>query len=153
MKHCEFSSRKKGGVQNEQDVENLSRTIIAYALKNYHGDESIKQFIIDLIDPSKSNFADLKNHHGLAAPVGRGKKSKNKNAIAKIEEEKGEMSVDKPTESKSDEKIESKKDDEKIAEEEASKTESVENKKTEEEKQSKTEEEPPVEIQNIADLE
>ena len=80
MKHCEFSSRNKGGVQNEQDVENLSRTIIAYALKNYHGDEIKKQFIID-------------------------------------------------------------------------KTESVENKKTEEEKQSKTEEEPPVENQNIADLE
>jgi chromodomain-helicase-DNA-binding protein 7 len=78
LQHCDFSSRKKGGIQTEQDVENLSRTIIAYALKNYHGDESIKQFMIELIDPAKSNFADLKNHHGLAAPVGRTKKS-NKN--------------------------------------------------------------------------
>lgn len=75
LQHCDFSSRKKGGVQTEQDVENLSRTIIAYALKNYHGDESIKQFMIELIDPAKSNFDDLKNHHGLAAPVGRTKKS------------------------------------------------------------------------------
>jgi chromodomain-helicase-DNA-binding protein 7 len=90
LKHCEFSARKKGGVQNEQDVENLSRTIIAYALKNYHGDESIKQFVIELIDPSKSNFADLKNHCGLAAPVGRSKKAKSKSSSIKVEEKSSE---------------------------------------------------------------
>ena len=75
LENLELSSKRRGAqVQTEQDVENLSRTIIAYTIKNYSGDESIKQFILDLIDPSKSNFADLKNHHGLAAPVVRGRR-------------------------------------------------------------------------------
>lgn len=80
LSHCEFNeqraAKRRGGVvvQTEQDVESLSRAIVAFALKNYHGDETIKQFILDLIDPSKSNFDVLKNHQGLAAPVPRGRK-------------------------------------------------------------------------------
>lgn len=76
LSHCEFSATKRryAVIQTEQDVESLSRAMVAYALKNYHGDETIKQFILDLIDPSKSNFDALKNHQGLAAPVPRGRK-------------------------------------------------------------------------------
>jgi superfamily II DNA/RNA helicase len=101
LRHCEFSSKKKCGVQSEQDVENLSRTIIAYTLKNYQGDETIKQFILELIDPSKSNFDDLKSHSGLAAPVGRGKKPRPKNSDAKADKDKAETAdVDKEKEDK-----------------------------------------------------
>ena len=32
--------------------------------------------MIELIDPSKSNFDELKNHEGLAAPVQRAARSK-----------------------------------------------------------------------------
>jgi hypothetical protein len=70
--HCKRSNKKR--IKDESDIEFISRLILVYALQHYHGDEAIKQFIIDLIDPSKSN--DFKNHHGLAAPVPRGRKSK-----------------------------------------------------------------------------
>lgn len=78
LSHCTFTSTRRRGmtVQSEQDVESLSRTIVAFALKNYHGDETIRQFILDLVDPSKSNFDALKNHEGLAAPIPRGRKSR-----------------------------------------------------------------------------
>lgn len=87
LSHCEFSSsrRRQTAVQTEQDVESLSRTIVAFALKNYHGDETIKQFVLDLIDPSKSNFDALRNHQGLAAPIPRGRKSRAPAAAAKTE--------------------------------------------------------------------
>ena len=117
LKHCDFSSRKKCGVQTEQDVENLARTIIAYALKNYHGDESIKQFMIELIDPSKSNFDDLKNHHGLAAPVGRAKKPKSKSSSSSNAAKTAEDKSEKSTEAKA------KKDDEEEEEVEVEKEE------------------------------
>lgn len=85
LSQCESSSssRRRGRcVQNEQDVESLSRAIVAFALKNYHGDEAIKQFVLDLIDPSKSDFEALKNHQGLAAPVPRGRKPRKTDTVA-----------------------------------------------------------------------
>ena len=73
LRMCE-PIKKKSLVQNEQDVESLVRTILAYALKHYHGEESIRQFCIDMIDPSKSNFDALRSHEGLAAPVARARR-------------------------------------------------------------------------------
>lgn len=60
LKSCEFSAKKKGGVQSEQDVENLARCILAFAMKLFSGDEQMRQFILELIDMSKSEFAELR---------------------------------------------------------------------------------------------
>lgn len=73
LRHCE-PLKKKSNLLSEQEAESLARAICAFALKNYHGEESIRQFIIDMIDPAKSNFDALKSHQGLAAPVPRGRK-------------------------------------------------------------------------------
>ena len=77
LANCKFANKKRQFT--EKDVESLSRTILLYSLQNYHGDENIKQFILDLIDPSKAKdlrLIDFKNHYGLAAPVPRGRKGK-----------------------------------------------------------------------------
>lgn len=71
----------------------MSRAIVAFALKNYHGDESIKQFVLDLIDPSKSNFDALKNHQGLAAPVARGRKPRTNKSDASLNGAAGETAT------------------------------------------------------------
>lgn len=60
LKSCEFSAKKKGGVQTEQDVENLARCILAFAIKLFNGDEQMRQFILELIDMSKSEFPELR---------------------------------------------------------------------------------------------
>ena len=79
ISNCKFTNKKRQF--SEKDVESLSRTILLFSLQNYHGDENIKQFILDLIDPAKSkdqngSLTDFKNHYGLAAPVPRGRKGK-----------------------------------------------------------------------------
>ena len=77
ISNCKFTNKKRQF--NEQDVESLSRTILLFSLQNYHGDDNIKQFILDLIDPAKAkdlSQIDFKNHYGLAAPVPRGRKGK-----------------------------------------------------------------------------
>jgi hypothetical protein len=52
---------------------------LLYSLKHYGGDERIKSFIYDLVRGSDhSSNTDHKNHHGLAAPVPRGRKGKKK---------------------------------------------------------------------------
>ncbi len=111
LKHCGFSAKKKGGVQTEQDVENLSRTIIAYTLKNYHGDETIKQFCLELIDPSKSNFDALKNHEGLAAPVQRGRKNNKPNSTVQKTGDEGKEHNESTEKSKEVTVTEEKKDE------------------------------------------
>lgn len=76
LKNCDFSSKKKGGVQTEQDVESLSRCIVAFALKLFHGDEVVKQFILELVDQTKSKFAELRTG-GLSGPaMSRGRNGK-----------------------------------------------------------------------------
>jgi chromodomain-helicase-DNA-binding protein 7 len=81
LRRCE-PIKKKSQVQSEQDVESLARTICAFALKNYHGEESIRQFILEMVDPAKSNFDALKSHQGLAAPIPRGRRKAVENAPA-----------------------------------------------------------------------
>jgi len=99
LKSCEFSAKKKGGVQTEQDVESLSRCIIAYTLRNFHGDETIKQFCLDLIDPHKSKYSDLKNL-GLSGPApkvtrrGRTKREESKKPKALSDDEQIKQVID-----------------------------------------------------------
>jgi len=69
LENCEFSKKNKSNIQSEQDVESLSRCIIAFALRNYQGDESLRQYIIDLIDPLKSKFAQLSQKLCLSGPA------------------------------------------------------------------------------------
>ncbi len=79
LENCQTTNKKKSALLTEQDVESCARTIIAFTCKNYQGEESIKQFIQDLIDPQKSNFDDLKSHQGLAAPIPRGRRKQQEN--------------------------------------------------------------------------
>src|SRR5690606_27763346 len=37
---------------SKQDVEDISRIILLFALQNYKGDEKVKSFILDLITPA-----------------------------------------------------------------------------------------------------
>ena len=53
----------------------LSSPQLLYSLQHYNGDERIKGFIWDLINPSAEG-QDYKNHSGLSAPVPRGRKGK-----------------------------------------------------------------------------
>ena len=86
-KNCEFSSKKKGGVQSEQDVESLSRCIVTFALKLFHGDELVKQCILELVDPSKSKYAELRTG-GLSGPaVSRGRNTRGRKDDVKKNEE------------------------------------------------------------------
>lgn len=56
---------------------------LVYCLRYYRGDEKIRNFIWDLITPCENGSTKIgKNHHGLSAPVPRGRnltRSKNKN--------------------------------------------------------------------------
>lgn len=111
LKNCDFSTKKKGGVQTEQDVESLSRCILAYALKLFNGDEIVKQFILGLVDPSKSNFAELRTASLSGPTVTRVKNvrpSRSKQAEKTVDEEPLAPQNDKPEEEKMDttEKIE-----------------------------------------------
>lgn len=56
------------------DCEKLSSAILTYCISQYHGDEKIKSFIVDLIQGK----AAQKGHTGLADPVPRGRKNKKK---------------------------------------------------------------------------
>ncbi|XP_064639881.1 chromodomain-helicase-DNA-binding protein 7-like isoform X2 [Lineus longissimus] len=55
-----------------KDVQNITRALLVYSLKNYAGDERIKGFIWDLVNPRTDK--EFKNHSGLSAPVPRGRK-------------------------------------------------------------------------------
>jgi len=70
LENCEFSNKKnKTNIQGEKDVESLSRCILAYALRNYQGgDEQVKQYVIDLIDPLKSKFPEFNQKLSLTGP-------------------------------------------------------------------------------------
>jgi chromodomain-helicase-DNA-binding protein 7 len=70
LENCEFSNKKnKTNIQSEKDVESLSRCILAYALRNYQGgDEQVKQYVIDLIDPFKSKFPEFNQKLSLTGP-------------------------------------------------------------------------------------
>ena len=60
LRSCDFSAKKKGGVQTEQDVENLARCIVAFAMRLFAGDEAMRQFILELVDMSRSRFPALR---------------------------------------------------------------------------------------------
>ncbi|XP_010779410.1 chromodomain-helicase-DNA-binding protein 7-like, partial [Notothenia coriiceps] len=61
----------------ESDVEKICRALLAYCLLHYRGDENIKSFIWDLINPSEDGTTKLlTNHSGLSTPVPRGRKGK-----------------------------------------------------------------------------
>ena len=46
---------------------------LVYSLRHYYGDERIKSFIWDLVNP-ENDGQDCRNHSGLSAPVPRGRK-------------------------------------------------------------------------------
>ena len=62
---------------SRQDIEDISRVLLLFALQNYKGDEKIKSFIWDLITPGEDGEDKVhRNHSGLNAPVPRGRKNK-----------------------------------------------------------------------------
>ncbi|XP_074646816.1 chromodomain-helicase-DNA-binding protein 8-like isoform X2 [Tubulanus polymorphus] len=61
---------------SETDAENMSRALIIYSLNHYYGDDRIKAFIWDLVNPAADSNACYKNHSGLSAPVPRGRKGR-----------------------------------------------------------------------------
>ncbi|XP_013394879.1 chromodomain-helicase-DNA-binding protein 8 isoform X2 [Lingula anatina] len=59
-----------------EDVLTISRAMLLYSLRHYHGDERIKAFIWDLVTKSSDGDMAFKNHSGLSAPVPRGRKGR-----------------------------------------------------------------------------
>ncbi|KAK1879089.1 Chromodomain-helicase-DNA-binding protein 9, partial [Dissostichus eleginoides] len=59
----------------ESDVEKICRALLAYCLLHYRGDENIKSFIWDLINPSEDGTTKLLTNHS-EAPDPKGKKGK-----------------------------------------------------------------------------
>ena len=62
-----------------QTAEDAFRMTLLYCVNTYKGDDKIKSFIWDLINPTEcggSASKVAKNHSGLAGPVPRGRKGK-----------------------------------------------------------------------------
>ncbi|XP_022820443.1 chromodomain-helicase-DNA-binding protein 7 isoform X2 [Spodoptera litura] len=61
-------------------IEDCARIIVLYCLRHYKGDEKIRNFIWDLIEPCENGEVTIsRNHSGLHNPVPRGRNAKKKN--------------------------------------------------------------------------
>ncbi|XP_053604849.1 chromodomain-helicase-DNA-binding protein 8 isoform X2 [Plodia interpunctella] len=61
-------------------IEDCARVIVLYCLRHYKGDEKIRNFIWDLIEPCENGEVTIsRNHSGLHNPVPRGRNAKKKN--------------------------------------------------------------------------
>ncbi|CAH0726673.1 unnamed protein product, partial [Brenthis ino] len=66
-------------------IEDCARIIVLYCLRHYKGDEKIRNFIWDLIEPCENGEVTIsRNHSGLHNPVPRGRNAKKKNRLKDI---------------------------------------------------------------------
>ncbi|OWR44909.1 hypothetical protein KGM_214202 [Danaus plexippus plexippus] len=66
-------------------IEDCARIIVLYCLRHYKGDEKIRNFIWDLIEPCENGEVTIsRNHSGLHNPVPRGRNAKKKNRMKDI---------------------------------------------------------------------
>ncbi|XP_047544601.1 chromodomain-helicase-DNA-binding protein 7 isoform X1 [Vanessa atalanta] len=66
-------------------IEDCARIIVLYCLRHYKGDEKIRNFIWDLIEPCENGEVTIsRNHSGLHNPVPRGRNAKKKNRLKEI---------------------------------------------------------------------
>lgn len=53
---------------SENDAKSMCRTVLLHCLRQYNGDEKIKEFIWELISPVEDGgktYDDIKNHQGI----------------------------------------------------------------------------------------
>ncbi|XP_050675614.1 chromodomain-helicase-DNA-binding protein 7-like [Leptidea sinapis] len=66
-------------------IEDCARIIVLFCLRHYKGDEKIRNFIWDLIEPCENGEVTIsRNHSGLHNPVPRGRNAKKKNRVKDI---------------------------------------------------------------------
>ncbi|CAH2066611.1 unnamed protein product, partial [Iphiclides podalirius] len=66
-------------------IEDCARIIVLYCLRHYKGDEKIRNFIWDLIEPCENGEVTIsRNHSGLHNPVPRGRNAKKKNRLKEV---------------------------------------------------------------------
>ncbi|KAJ2953582.1 hypothetical protein O0L34_g1186 [Tuta absoluta] len=66
-------------------IEDCARIIVLYCLRHYKGDEKIRNFIWDLIEPCENGEVTIsRNHSGLHNPVPRGRNAKKKNKVRDV---------------------------------------------------------------------
>ncbi|CAH2243153.1 jg14445 [Pararge aegeria aegeria] len=66
-------------------IEDCARIIVLYCLRHYKGDEKIRNFIWDLIEPCENGEVTIsRNHSGLHNPVPRGRNAKKKNRLKDV---------------------------------------------------------------------
>ncbi|XP_045520347.1 chromodomain-helicase-DNA-binding protein 7-like [Pieris brassicae] len=66
-------------------IEDCARIIVLFCLRHYKGDEKIRNFIWDLIEPCENGEVTIsRNHSGLHNPVPRGRNAKKKNRLKDI---------------------------------------------------------------------
>lgn len=64
---------------------NNNKLQVLYCLRHYKGDEKIRNFIWDLIEPCENGEVTIsRNHSGLHNPVPRGRNAKKKNRLKDI---------------------------------------------------------------------
>ncbi|CAK1549851.1 unnamed protein product [Leptosia nina] len=66
-------------------IEDCARIIVLFCLRHYKGDEKIRNFIWDLIEPCENGEVTIsRNHSGLHNPVPRGRNAKKKNRLKDV---------------------------------------------------------------------